>query len=618
MEQKNKLKKRKTIIDHFFNEEILSEIINYFNDLEDYLNLAHINNYFYELLLLKDNYLFNQFTELLFKKQLTLSDNLPNYIFKLKNLNLSSTNKDFDLLEKFTNLKYLKCYEIPEQYLIKLINLQKLSIVGKTLNENSLFKLKNLTSLNIDYNNVVKDEWIKYLTNLTELTLYFCKNNISGNCLSNLINLRKLHINIYLMNLTDDHLLNLNNLTDLNLNGCNVLNGNFFKTFKQLKVLQLNNCSRLLDNDLNYVNNLEILKINNCPKISCQFLQNLNNLQQLNIEITDNNVDCINKYLKYLTNVNYLNIISVKSKEFTTDCIKTLINLRYLKINFLVDNKLGIKDEDFNNLINLRELLLTTYFGNNLELKGSFCKYLIKLEIFYTKIILENNFYKYLTNVKKLFLIGNDYVVKEITDECIVYLKILRKLSIIGLKINIKEDHLQQLYNLQTITIDNSELLGNYSLFKLTPNLTWLSAIETNISDKDLTNLKELKSLHISKCDFVIGESFSHLNKLTELRIARCNNIDFKNLVYLTQLNDLKMDYTEVKDEDLNFLTNLHYLDITECCNLVSGKFLLQMNNLKELQIETKFEKKDIEEIKRKIKEGATLYEVIEEEKSTE
>ncbi|KAL9647362.1 hypothetical protein ABK040_011727 [Willaertia magna] len=569
MVRENALKKRKTIVDHIFTEDILSEIIKYLDDLKDYLNLAQINKYFYELLLLKDNYLFSQFNEILFKKNLFLSKNLPNYIFKLKKLKILASNY---LLRKFTNLNILICYTIVQQDLFKLTNLEKLSVNGNTYNIDSLSNLKNLKYLKLRNNKQLNDEWFKELFNLTKIDLFNC---------------------------------------------CNIY-GKYFINFTKLKSLKLEMCENIMDTNFINFNNLEKVCIKNCPIITFNFLQNFTNLQKLIIEITENNINNINTYLNKLINLKILKLYaykeSLKNKEINITCFKNLTNLETLFIGFSVNQFLKVKDEHFKNLKNLKNLHLI--LEDNLELKGNFLKELTNLEILNCNVVFENNYYKYLTKLTKLEIKNNK---KEITDENIIYLTNLKNLILKNLKINIKQNHLQKLLNnLNTINIDRSKLTGNYSLFKFTPNLTMLSAVTTNISDNDLIFLNKLKSLNISKCENINGECFFSLKNLIELNCSFCKNINFEYLINLPQLEKLEIQSTKVKDEDLNNLTNLCFLNVCNCDNLLSGEFLLRMNNLKGLELEglsfqEELTEKEIEDVKRKIKEGIVLSEIREE-----
>ncbi|KAL9656782.1 hypothetical protein ABK040_004319 [Willaertia magna] len=167
--------------------------------------------------------------------ELLYFDNLPYYIFKIKKLHLLHRNNNFKVLDNFTYLKSLKSNEIPNNYLIKLTNIEELIIDGESITENYFSNLKKLKTLIVE----------------------------------------------------DDYLINLNNLTELTIRGYNKLVGHF-KNFTQLKSLKLIDCGNVLDN--NFTNNIENLFINYCPKITCNFLQNFNQLQKLEIEITENNV----------------------------------------------------------------------------------------------------------------------------------------------------------------------------------------------------------------------------------------------------------------------------------------------------------------------------------------
>ncbi|KAL9643369.1 hypothetical protein ABK040_014822 [Willaertia magna] len=570
----------KTLLEHLFTEETLSEIIKYLSYV-DYIHLAQINKYFYDLLLIKDNYLFNQFGDLLKYKLFDLK-NVPDYLFKLKHLCLFE-KANFHVLENFTNLKSLNSSHIPEQYLIRLTNLEKLySMAGRYLTKHTLLNLKNLKSLTIGWNKQLNDDWVKDLTNLKKLCLFQCP-NFKG-----------------------ESLLNLNNITKLILSNCDI-SGKYFVNLKQLKVLRLRDCNNLLDINFELFN-LRKLYIQYCPNITLNLLQNLNQLTKLEIDVTENNINNINKYLKNLISLKYLDININYRNEFDSSCLKYLINLEILIINEICSK---FEDEHFCNLGNLKELIIKS-IGNS-KSNGRFLKYITNLEALDCDVIFESDYYKSLIKLQKLNLGTKNDFKRNITNETI-YLQNLRELTIQNLTLNFINNHIQ-LIHLKFINIDKCELLGNDSLFNYTPNLTFLTLNETNIDDKDLFCLKELKTLIIKKCDGFSGKSFTSFNKLNHLNISQSKNVELGYLRYLSELKKLFLTQIFVKDEDLNELTKLRQLIFYEIdCNLISGKFLLQMNELEDLKINNiYFNKKRREEAKRKINEGVALREILKE-----
>ncbi|KAL9656785.1 hypothetical protein ABK040_004322 [Willaertia magna] len=157
--EERKIKKRKGLLEYYFTFEILFEITKYFNDPKDYIYFAKTCEYFYEIMLLKENYLFKHFNEILFNKmKLTLTNDLPDYLFKLKKLHICSCSDNYELLKKFTNAITLKTDVISEKYLQYLLNLEEL-IVDKMydLNENSFINLQQLKVLSIVFSDELQE-----------------------------------------------------------------------------------------------------------------------------------------------------------------------------------------------------------------------------------------------------------------------------------------------------------------------------------------------------------------------------------------------------------------------------------------------------------------------------
>ncbi|KAL9656781.1 hypothetical protein ABK040_004318 [Willaertia magna] len=169
-------------------------------------------------MLLNDNYLFKQFNDCLFNYpvEVTLTNDLPEYLFKLKKLSINTDDKDCDcnVLQKFTNLKTLKAYILSGTYLLNLrTNLEEVDISRFCdLNESSFLNLKHLKILSVDSLNGTENEWLKQLENLTKLEVYnfnFSKNE----CLQHFTKL--LNLKILDSSIKDDNLTMLKNLTKL-------------------------------------------------------------------------------------------------------------------------------------------------------------------------------------------------------------------------------------------------------------------------------------------------------------------------------------------------------------------------------------------------------------------
>ncbi|KAL9651886.1 hypothetical protein ABK040_000232 [Willaertia magna] len=97
-------------------------------------------------------------------------------------------------------------------------------------------------------------------------------------------------------------------------------------------------------------------------------------------------------------------------------------------------------------------------------------------------------------------------------------------------------------------------------------------------------NLENLTTLTINNCLSINGECFLTLKNLQDLDICYCHNIKFKYLSNLKKLINLNVRESGIKDKDLTELNNMKYLNVKYCSELVSGKFLLDMNKLTQLE----------------------------------
>ncbi|KAL9645776.1 hypothetical protein ABK040_003508 [Willaertia magna] len=463
-EEERSVKKRKTNSNHCFSLEILFEITKYLQEPLDYIHLAQTNKYFYEIMLINDNYLFNFFNEmLLFKnRSIELTNKLPNYIFKLKKLVLDVPgNNNCNLLQKFTNLKVLKTNGIKDKHLLHLPEtLEELYIdMVCVFNETSLSKLKHLKTLEISYCDEVRNEWLKDLNNLTNLNINQCI-NINGECLQYFTQLKTLKF-IHNSKIKDSQLYHLNNLTKLKLNIENALNrnisGDCFKYFKQLSSLNISGCKNIIDDCLVHLNNLMSLNILYCNKINGSCLQYLKQLQKLSISITENNYKTFEPNLKNLVNLKYLKIVFHINQTMDSSFLQNFIKLETLKLKSHYEFKLN--ETDLINLINLKYLNINMHNNKEKSINGSCFKFLTKLEQLTSNLAFENKYYKYLTNLRKLKLMSVDEL--HLNDEftCLQKLFKLKLIEVLTLKIS---ENLTNLSSLQILDISYCNIIGDF------------------------------------------------------------------------------------------------------------------------------------------------------------
>ncbi|KAL9651899.1 hypothetical protein ABK040_000245 [Willaertia magna] len=495
---------------YLFVTDIILEITKYFNDISDYIHFAQINKTFYHLLTLEETMVLNQLFE---KNAIKLSNNLPNYLFKsINSLNLiEEENHEFNLLEKFTNLKKLNVKKIPEQYLIKLTNLEELDI-------DNYFYYSNLSKLN---------------NNLKKLTLFFTRP------------------------VTDDYLEKFTNLNELYLSGSTEkLNGKFLQNMNQLKILHLSGSNI---EDKYFLNNLTELNIFSCVKVKGNGLQNLKQLKTLIIE----NEGIINykESIGNLINLTYL-VIYDNSSFQNTNFLQNLINLENLVIVGF-----DCKDKDFYNLKNLKTLIIN---GN---ISGKCFKYLTNLKEVDGELKMEGQYFKYLTNLEKLKIkeIKEPFTIEDFThlknikqltltvptlnDNYLQFLTNLTDLDISGSQ-SINGDCLKNLVNLKTLNATETNIkdenLINLKKLRELDVTKCMNIIETltidgsiNIKEEYLENLTNLIYLYINQCPNIVNGKF--LLQMTKLEMLSYDNGDSSQWVecYDEGLEEIKTQIRE-------------------------------------------------------------------------
>ncbi|KAL9642567.1 hypothetical protein ABK040_011133 [Willaertia magna] len=339
--ENNGRKKRKIELNFCFTTEIIFEIIQYFEDPNDYLNLAQLNKYYYETMLINDSYLFNKFTDILIQfMRIKLSNNLPNYMFKIQKLNITSSNSDFNLLQKFTNLKYFQV-----ECLTNLLPYDMLEFKG-----NCFKYLMSLETLSL--NKILFDEQnIKYLTNVVNLTIKYIEEIKINEKFLNLKNLYKLCITDCLtVNIKE----NLQSLRIVKIFESEVFgNFNCFPNLKELILYHTN----VKDKQIMNLDKLQSLEI--YPSITGECLASLTQLKKLDVQDIKEY-----KYLSYLKNLTDLSIrcTSIKDQD-----LNTLTNLKYLDISCCANIKSGKFLLNMNDLIELTCFDLVKYTGTGLD-----------------------------------------------------------------------------------------------------------------------------------------------------------------------------------------------------------------------------------------------------------
>ncbi|KAL9645800.1 hypothetical protein ABK040_003532 [Willaertia magna] len=423
------------------------------------------------------------------------------------------------------------------------------------------------------------------------------------------MNVIRLAVNVYSGKINDSQLCHLNNLTKLNVGDALNRNiyGDCFKYLKQLSSLNISKCEKITDDCLVDLNNLISLNVLFCNKINGSCLQNLKQLQKLTISVTENNYKTVVPNLTNLVNLKYLKIAFDIDQIMDSSFLQNFIKLETLILESYYEFKLN--ETDLINLNNLKCLNITLHDNKEKSIDGSCFKFLTKLEKLSSNLVFENKYYKYLTNLRKLKLKNVDDELN-LNDEftCLQKLYKLKLVEVTTLRIS---ENLTNLSNLQILDISYCNIIGN--LYNM-PNLKELFLLSTHISDNQLQYLKNLQMLtiyNIRENTSLTGECFLNFTKLSHLNIELCVGIEFKYLSNL-KLYDFTIGKAKITDKDFENLNleSIRILDISNCHNLISGKFLMKMKNLYSLSIDYEnLKTAELEKLKKNINKGVGLRE---------
>ncbi|KAL9652026.1 hypothetical protein ABK040_000367 [Willaertia magna] len=363
---------------------------------------------------------------------------------------------------------------------------------------------------------------------------------------------------------------------------------NLLMKFTNLKKLQLFKIKT--EYSLPNLNKLEKLTVKFSRQLHLNIFVNLKQLKVLNFH-------CCNledEFIKDLTNLQKLKISSLC--PFTGKYLKEYKELKELNFTGLVK----IKDDILNDLQNLTILKLTSC----LNINGNFLKNLKNLKtlkiINCTSVCYAFHYIEKIINLKKL-IVDSDKIDSS-------FVKNLFNLEYLKIRVdNIKDEDFYNLKNLKYLSLEGSGSVSN--CFKYLNNLETLKCDLQLVND--LNSIKHIKKLYILKTnDNITDEDLQQFTN--SLQIYCHSNISGKCFSYLNKLEKLEIVNNEnITDEHLENLRNIKSLSLKNCPNIIYGKFLLNMNNLKELIADFPFE---VEGVKERIRKGNTLKEIMEEE----
>lgn len=309
----------------------------------------------------------------------------------------------------------------------------------------------------------------------------------------------------------------------------------------------------------------------------------------------------------------HTNLTSLKLRDyFSFDCpyngrgLASLSTLTKLK-RLALANYLGLTDQEFSslsNLVNLTSLKLDTlknFSGNALEVLSKLVK-LNSLSLDDCAGVQEEN-YVYLSNLTNLTSLEVKNV-EDLPDDIISILAKISKLTYLSLESSprVEEDlaQLSKLENLLSLNLFCSwspdELPSLSSLTKLT---SLDLGIEMNLGPLigdiiilHLSNLANLKSLHLECWESVTDVGLSHISRftnLTDLNLGGLEGITDNGLIHFSNfknLTSLFLDFCKQLTGDglahLSNCTNLRTLNLRECKN-ITDKGLLYLSNFTKL-----------------------------------
>jgi internalin A len=385
---------------------------------------------------------------------------------------------------------------------------------------NFLNKLRNLTTLDLGFNDLIDVGFLENLTSLISL-------NLKYNSLANINSLRKLYnltyLNLQYNNLTDvGCLMNLKKLTNLNLKD-NDLHNTDVELFAHFDNLNYLNLSFTKLDDYSYINqlkNLVTLELNNIGIGNFNFLAGLKKLDYLSLK--DNSIEDID-FIKGLLDLKYLNL--------SRNCLININSLGSLKNLTSID----LSNNKINNINSLKELkkLRTLNLENNAINDIKALEKLLNLEI----LKLNNNNIKdvhHLRDLKKLMFLdlANNYIIN------ISLLNDFNFLASLNLRNNKISDlnFLKKIKNLISLDISNCNINEINNIQELT-NLSILNLRQNYISDiRPIIKLKELTSLDLDENQIKDVSMLKELKKLKSLSLYK-NNI--RDVSFLHELDNL-------------------------------------------------------------------------------
>lgn len=366
-------------------EELIVDIFSYLKPIK-FVNMRLINAYFNDLVFNRcnrlihfmiphnDNIVFNEFGR--------LSKTNPNVNFGLTSRSIiNDITKVFDM-NKINRANFCYNYEIHNLFssLTNLCNVKATnSIMLDYMFDSNIRNIRNITSLSLMSHDSTICDIVRFMTNITDLSLNLC--HIGEYPMCELTNITKLSLCRCSIRL-DNSIYHLMKLTTLCISECmNIMDRNLIDLTRlnNLTKLDLMKNDNITDKSICELTNIIKLKIDNCPKITYEGIKNNTNLRSL---ICPNNKTITNADLMKMT---YLTNLDLYHNEIIADySICRLTSLRKLCVsktnhisNHGISSLTNIRALDISNsfvmvdvllkLTNITELYVSKYNGNDIN-----------------------------------------------------------------------------------------------------------------------------------------------------------------------------------------------------------------------------------------------------------
>ena len=141
----------------------------------------------------------------------------------------------------------------------------------------------------------------------------------------------------------------------------------------------------------------------------------------------------------------------------------------------------------------------------------------------------------------------------------------------------------EELNKIDEVIISSEDSLADASLFNNLSDLTICDKFIENSFFKILFNLKNLKSINFTRCEFENADLISSLN-VSNLDLVDCNINNYKFIYIMSDLVSLTVVNGEIDFDLINRLKLLKYLNVSYS-DISNDRAYLKLNDLEKLYI---------------------------------